>query len=119
MEKQPYAHQPWPSWRYGPDGASAVFETEQDVPAGWADHPDKVGTKPVKAAPAAPASTPAAAPASTPATASTSDEAPKVDAEGTPFNADMHTGTLTKAGLWRMKVGVSRPPAAAKPALEL
>jgi hypothetical protein len=54
-----------------------------------------------------------------PATASTSDEAPKVDAEGTPFNADMHTGTLTKAGLWRMKVGVSRPPAAAKPALDL
>lgn len=32
----------FPSWRYGPDGASAVFEREEDVPAGWADHPCKV-----------------------------------------------------------------------------
>ena len=34
-----------------------------------------------------------------------------VDAEGWPWNAEMHASTkgTTKAGLWRMKVGVSRP----------
>lgn len=34
-----------------------------------------------------------------------------VDAHGWPWSADMHasTGTKTKEGLWRMKVGVSRP----------
>lgn len=25
----------WPSWRYGPDGKSGVFESELDVPDGW------------------------------------------------------------------------------------
>lgn len=32
----------WPSWRYGPNGASGVFASEADVPAGWQDHPSKV-----------------------------------------------------------------------------
>lgn len=31
----------FPSWRYGPNGKSAVFESEADVPAGWHDHPSK------------------------------------------------------------------------------
>jgi hypothetical protein len=31
----------WPSCRYGPGGASAVFDCEEDVPAGWEDHPSK------------------------------------------------------------------------------
>lgn len=38
----------WPAWRYGPNGQSAVFESEDDVPKGWVDHPTKVkdtGTK--------------------------------------------------------------------------
>ena len=30
------------SWRYGPGGASAIFECEDDVPEGWTDHPCKV-----------------------------------------------------------------------------
>lgn len=32
----------WPSWRYGPGGKAAVFESETDVPDGWTDHPSKV-----------------------------------------------------------------------------
>ncbi len=39
----------WPSWRYGPDGAADVFESEADVPKGWQDHPSKVkDAKPAK-----------------------------------------------------------------------
>ena len=32
----------WPSWRYGPGGAAAIFERPEDVPEGWEDHPSKV-----------------------------------------------------------------------------
>lgn len=34
-------HHKFPSWRYGPKGESAVFESESDVPTGWHDHPSK------------------------------------------------------------------------------
>ena len=27
----------WPSWRYGPKGEAAIFESEGDVPKGWKD----------------------------------------------------------------------------------
>lgn len=33
----------WPAWFYGPDGAKEVFNNEDEVPAGWQDHPSKVG----------------------------------------------------------------------------
>ena len=29
----------WPSWRYGPDGASGIFNHAAEVPKGWKDHP--------------------------------------------------------------------------------
>jgi hypothetical protein len=29
----------WPSFRYGPNGESAVFKSASEVPAGWAEHP--------------------------------------------------------------------------------
>lgn len=29
----------FPSWRYGPDGESGVFNSADDVPKGWKDHP--------------------------------------------------------------------------------
>lgn len=29
----------WPSWRYGPDGASKICASADDVPKGWKDHP--------------------------------------------------------------------------------
>lgn len=59
----------WPSWRYGPNGASGVFESEADVPNGWKDHPSKVekgsgaesGTKTAIASPNGPRTTAAAA----------------------------------------------------------
>lgn len=66
------------------------------------------GETPVQESLASAASTPAPA-------AEASSEVPAgaegVDAHGWPWSADMHasTGTKTKEGLWRMKVGVSRP----------
>lgn len=32
----------WPAWRYGPDGASAIYMCEEDVPYGWTSSPDEV-----------------------------------------------------------------------------
>jgi hypothetical protein len=32
----------FPGWRYGPNGQSAIFESEKDIPAGWVDHPSLV-----------------------------------------------------------------------------
>lgn len=29
----------WPSWRYGPDGVGAIFQTEAEVPVGWTRKP--------------------------------------------------------------------------------
>lgn len=93
----------WPAWYYGPNGASQIFATEGEVPAGWADHPSKVDAAQLqKQHQDKPTPTPAPA---------ASGEAPQVDAHGHPWSADLHaaTKTLTKDGLWRMKVGVSRP----------
>jgi hypothetical protein len=36
----------WPSWRFGPNGAAEVFQSESEVPAGWVDHPSKVVDEP-------------------------------------------------------------------------
>lgn len=36
-------HASWPAWYYGPDGASLIFLSEDEVPEGWEDHPSKVG----------------------------------------------------------------------------
>lgn len=36
----------WPSWRYGPNGESAIFNSEPEVPVGWTkkpgDTPDEI-----------------------------------------------------------------------------
>lgn len=102
----------WPAWRYGPGGKSAVFESEKDVPAGWQDHPTKVGEKAATSAktPApTPTPTPTPAPAATPPSG---DGAPvELDTAGWPWTAELHASSKskTKDGLWRMKVGVSRP----------
>lgn len=43
----------WPAWRYGPNEQAAIFQTEADVPKGWADHPSKAFTPaPVEQKPA-------------------------------------------------------------------
>lgn len=33
----------WPAWYYGPDGQSQIFQSEEEIPDGWEDHPKKVG----------------------------------------------------------------------------
>ena len=82
----------WPAWYYGPDGEAQVFENADDVPKSWKDHP----AKHKGAAPAAPV-------------ASTGTE--ELDADGWPWSADLHAASKGKTGqgLWRMKVGVTRP----------
>lgn len=30
----------WPAWRYGPNGQSAIFDKESEVPEGWTDNPN-------------------------------------------------------------------------------
>lgn len=104
IEGQPYVYKPFPAWCVGPDGESDVFNSEGDVPAGWRMPDGK--TKPGKAAAPAPV-------------AATTTETPpvdgvEVDAAGTPYDPALHAATKgkTKAGLWRMKVGVARPGAA-------
>jgi hypothetical protein len=51
-----YVHQAWPSWRFGPDGASQIFESEDEVPEGWVDSPSKLKGKKAPAEPATPPS---------------------------------------------------------------
>ena len=41
----------WPGWFYGPNGAAEIFQSQDDVPKGWADHPSKV-KEPAKKVPA-------------------------------------------------------------------
>lgn len=45
-----YVHQSWPAFRYGPNGQSAKFTQESDVPPGWADSPKKVALSFVESA---------------------------------------------------------------------
>jgi hypothetical protein len=41
-----YTYQPWPSWAFGPNGESAIFQSEEDVPKGWTHHGETKGGKP-------------------------------------------------------------------------
>lgn len=109
----------YPAWFYGPNGQSAVFDSDVEVPAGWQDHPSKVAEKVVTPAKTGSAPVGGAAAASGGATQaqtgagaeSPGDQSNTLDAAGWPFDATLHaaTQTKTKDGLWRMKVGVSRP----------
>lgn len=114
IEGETPTYRPWPSWASGPNGEREVFNSEAEVPAGWTHHGE---TKRAKSVPAAPVKAPEAPATNTPpaAPAAPSADAAKVDAAGTPFDILRHTGTLTRAGLWRMKVGVSRPENESKP----
>ncbi len=79
------------------------------------------GASSVAVAAAAPAPTPSpmpttnteapATPTASPAASEPAADDGEVDAHGWPWSADMHASTKgkTKEGLWRMKVGVSRP----------
>lgn len=89
-----------PAWFYGPNGAAEIFTRESDVPAGWQDHPSKIGKTGKTDLIPAPAPTPSAA-----------QNVEEIDAHGHAWNENLHAATRskTKEGLWRMKVGVTRP----------
>lgn len=42
------AKQRFPGWRYGPDGEAKIFNSEEEVPDGWARSPSEVGSPPAK-----------------------------------------------------------------------
>lgn len=138
----------FPKWAYGPGGKSGIFNAPEEIPAGWEDHPSKVGTElgegvqtPIASAngsvseqkvagsteaasqthtdPAVSAQTGVGGEGNTAATGQGTPEVKppvpgntaEVDAHGHPFDPNLHAATRskTKAGLWRMKVGVQRP----------
>lgn len=37
------AKKEFPAWYYGPKGEAKIFNTAEEVPKGWAKHPDLVG----------------------------------------------------------------------------
>jgi hypothetical protein len=41
-----YEYAPWPAWASGPKGESAIFQSEDEVPAGWEHHGKVKGGKP-------------------------------------------------------------------------
>lgn len=110
----------WPAYFYGPQGQAQVFQSEAEVPKGWEDHPSKHGETAAKA-PAAPAAPKAPAVPKEGAGEGAKEgagegEGEELDAANWPWSANLHAASKSKtnAGLWRMKVGVSRPDA--KPA---
>lgn len=48
MAQRKYVHQSWPSWRFGPNGESQIFQSEDEVPEGWQDSPAKLKGIPQK-----------------------------------------------------------------------
>ena len=109
---KPYVYVAFPFVSKGPKGEEQTFDSEGEVPAGWTlPNGSTKGGKAKSETAEKPAETPA--PVVTPEPSAGADnssgETAEVDADGTPFDATMHTGTKTKAGLWRMKVGVKRP----------
>lgn len=115
----------YPAHFYGPNGQSAVFHREEDVPVHWHDHPSKVvtpektGSKPLGVD-----TDKIPAPQRGSGPANPGDVSNTLDAHGHPWDAKLHaaTQTKTKDGLWRMRVGVSRPapkPGYPKPPLDL
>ena len=97
----------WPAWYYGPAGEAQVFENADDVPKGWKDHP----AKHKGAAPATPATPDAPATPAAPAAPVASTGTEELDAAGWPWTPELHAASKGKTGqgLWRMKVGVTRP----------
>lgn len=122
-EGKPYVHQDWPQWATGPNGEGQSFDTAEDVPAGWSvggktkggAKPDPVNTENNRAA-AVDNAGPAIPPTNNGQDGSESAGA-ETDAAGVAWNPDLHAATKnkTKAGLWRMKVGVTRPEGQGEP----
>lgn len=114
----------WPAWFNGPKGETQIFNSPGEVPKGWTSGAEQL-TVDGSAAPKEPAK-PAEPPKNPPAASEgeTQEGAETLDADGWPWSPELHAATksLTKAGLWRMAVGVSRPapkPGYPKPSLDL
>jgi hypothetical protein len=99
--------QAWPAWYSGPNGETRIFQSADEVPAGWTTGAEK---SPV---PGASKPAPKPAPPIDPPAPPTKPGAQTVelDAHGHPWSPELYAPTKTKtgAGLWRMKVGKSRP----------
>lgn len=120
LMRAPDGHSSWPAWFYGPNNQSDTFGSAEEVPAGWVDHPSLVAAEKV-ITPAKTGSAPVGGASTAAGTASAAqtgsgpkgpgDQSNTLDAAGWPWDAKLHaaTKTMTSAGLWRMKVGVSRP----------
>lgn len=70
----------WPAWHYGPDEASGIFNSADEVPAGWVDHPSKIGVKAAPELPKMPG-----------ATTDTTD----VDSQGNAGDPEINTASVT------------------------
>lgn len=44
-----YEYQPFPAWFYGPNGEAEIFESQEQIPTGWVDDPNKFAQKSVEA----------------------------------------------------------------------
>ena len=88
----------FPAWFDGPNGEKQIFNSADEVSAGWTTGAEK---RPATKEPVSQTSTP------TP----TKSDIAELDAHGHPWSADLHSPTKSKttAGLWRMKVGATRP----------
>lgn len=86
---EPYVYQPYPAWRYHPDGRSRVIQNAQEEEENWFDSPAKAKSQDVKPPEATPAPEPVAV-----------DPAP--DAEPEVEAVEVPSG-FTKDGLFRMK----------------
>lgn len=108
-----------PAYFYGPDGQSAIFQPGDEIPEGWQDHPSLVvtpartGSAPVggNSGAAGVSKAPEAKANEGRGPAAPGDQSNTLDRDGWPWDANLHAATqsLTKEGLWRMKVGVKRP----------
>lgn len=105
----------FPAHYYGPNGENRVFDRKEDVPAGWHDHPSKhvidpasTGSKPAETGKENGGLSKAQTGAGP---ANPGDQSNTLDRDGWPWDAKLHAATksFTNAGLWRMKVGASRP----------
>lgn len=109
IEGEPYTPQPWPSMCTGPDGERQVFDSEAEVPNGWTHHGKTKGSKAPPPPPPAAGKAPPPPPPGAAAAGQGEAQPGDLDAAGVKLDLFRHTGTLTKSGLWRMKVGVARP----------
>lgn len=95
----------WPAWFNGPNGEAEIFNSADEVPDGWTTGAEKRTVEKLTAKSKQPV------PVDVPESVADTPTSEQVDAHGWPWSADLHASTrnMTKEGLWRMKVGVSRP----------